>query len=331
MTNSSFAKMLQEFFLKRLINQKNASPQTVSAYRDTFRLLLNFLHSQTNKNPSDLTLKDIDVGMILKFLDHLENERNNSISSRNARLAAIRSFFRYVSYLEPASSELIQQVLALPMKRCDRALVEFLSKEEVEAIIDAPNLSTWSGNRDHTMFTTLYNTGARVSEITALRIMDVCITNSAYVKIQGKGRKERTVPLWGRTVRLVKSWLRFLGSNSDGFLFPNAQGKPLTRYGVEYRLRIAQDIAANKCPSLKTKRISPHTFRHTVAMHLLQSGVDINVIALWLGHESSSTTHIYLQADLAMKEKILKKLEPPLTRNIRFRPSDSLLKFLESL
>lgn len=330
MTNLSFAKMLQEFFLKRLINQKNASSQTISAYRDTFRLLLKFLREETNKTPSDLNLKDINAEMILKFLDYLENERNNSISTRNARLTAIRSFFHYVSYLEPASSELIQQVLSLPMKRCERSLIEFLSKEEVEAIIDAPDTTSWSGKRDHTMFMVFYNTGARVSEITALRIMDISLANSAYIKIRGKGRKERTVPLWSRTARLIKNWLKHLDS-TEGFLFPNAKGKPLTRYGVEYRLRIAQDIAANQCPSLKTKRISPHIFRHTVAMHLLQSGVDINVIALWLGHERLSTTHIYLEADLAMKEKILKKLEPPLTKNIRFCPGDSLLNFLEGL
>lgn len=333
MINSSFsfARMLQEFFLKRLINQKNASPQTISAYRDTFRLLLNFLHVKLNKAPSDLTLEDINASMILKFLDYLENERNNSISSRNARLAAIRSFFRYASYIEPAAAEVIQRVLALPTKRSDHLQIGFLSKEEVEAIISAPDLSTWSGNRDHVMFMTLYNTGARVSELTALRIMDLHMNKSSYVKIQGKGRKERVVPLWNRTAQLIKTWFKYLDVKPDNPLFPNAQGKPLTRYGVEYRLRIAKDIAENKCPSLKNKQISPHILRHTVAIHLLQSGVDINVIALWLGHESSATTHIYLAADLNMKERILQKLQPPLIKNIRFRPNESLLNFLESL
>ncbi|MDO8127743.1 MAG: site-specific integrase [Candidatus Brocadiales bacterium] len=319
------------FFLKRLINQKNVSPQTVSTYRDTFRLLLTFLQEQTHKTPSHLTLEDLDAPMILRFLDYLEIERGNSIRSRNARLSAIRSFFHYASYLEPASMAIIQRGLAIPLKRSDRPLVEFLSVEEVEALITAPDCSTWSGKRDHTMFTTLYNTGARVSEIIALRISDVCLDKNAYVRIYGKGRKERVMPLWTRTSRLIKDWLNSLNGNPTGPLFPNTQGKALTRYGVEYRLRMAKDQAINKCPSLKNKRVSPHVLRHTTAMHLLQSGIDINVIALWLGHESPSTTHIYLEADLAMKESVLQKLEPPRTNNIRFRPTDPLLKFLESL
>ncbi len=331
MSNQSFARILQDFFLKRLINQKNVSPQTVSAYRDTFRLLLNFLRRETNKEPSDLTLEDINVPMILKFLDYLETERKNSITTRNARLTTIRSVFRYASYLEPASTENIQKVLTIPLKRSDRPQVGFLSKEEVEAIINAPDRSTWSGNRDHTMFMTFYNTGARVSEITALRIIDVCMNKNAYVKIQGKGRKERVLPLWKHTRCLLKNWLKYLNGNANGFLFPNARGEALTRFGVQYRLRMAKDIAANKCPSLKDKHISPHHLRHSTAMHLLQSGVDINVIALWLGHESPSTTHIYLEADLAMKEQILQKLEPPSTKSIRFKAGDSLLNFLESL
>lgn len=331
MNNTSFAKILQNFFLQRLINQKNVSSHTVAAYRDTFRLLLQFLHEQTNKDPSHLTLEDINAPMILKFLNHLEVDRKNSITSRNARLAAIHSLFRYAAYIEPAAMEIIQKVLAIPKKRTDRPHVNFLSREEIEAIIATPDLSTWNGNRDHTMFMTLYNTGARVSEITGLRIADIYMNKNAYVKIQGKGRKERTIPLWTRTARLIKNWLNYLNGDPNGYLFPNTQGKQLTRYGVEYRLRIAKNTAASKCPSLKNKQISPHTLRHTTAMHLLQSGVDISVIALWLGHESPSTTHIYLEADLAMKERVLQKLEPPLTKNIRFRPNDSLLSFLDKL
>jgi site-specific recombinase XerD len=331
MTNTSFAKVLQNFFLQRLINEKNASPQTIFAYRDTFRLLFDFLHKETNKAPSDLTLEDLDAATILKFLDHLETKRRNCIASRNARLAAIHSLFRYASYLQPASTEVIQRVLAIPRKRSDHPQVGFLSKEEVEAIIGAPDLSTWSGNRDHTMFMTLYNTGARVSEIVALRTMDICMNKSAYVKIQGKGRKERAIPLWTGTRRLIKGWLNHLNGDPNAFLFPNTQGKQLTRHGVSYRLRLAKDIAATKCPSLKNKNISPHCLRHSTAMHLLQSGVDINVIALWLGHESLSTTHIYLEADLAMKERVLKKLESPPAKYIRFRPSDRVLNFLDNL
>lgn len=331
MTNSSFAKALQNFFLQRLINEKNASPQTISAYKDTFRLLLGFLHKQTNRTPSDLTLKDLDATTILKFLEYLEVERKNSIASRNARLAAIHSFFRYASYLEPVCSEVIQKVLAIPTKRSDHPQVTFLSKEEVEAVISAPDLSTWSGNRDHTMFMALYNTGARVSEIVALHTADVCMDKNAHVKILGKGRKERTIPLWARTRCLIKGWLNYLNGDPNSFLFPNAQGKPLTRHGVEYRLRLAKDTATIKCPSLRNKHISPHSIRHSTAMHLLQSGVDINVIALWLGHESPSTTHMYLEADLAMKERVLKKLASPAAKNIRFRPGDQLLNFLDNL
>lgn len=331
MIKTSFAKMVQNFFLDRLVNQKNASQQTVYAYRDTFRLLLNFVHAQTGKTPANLTLENLDDKMVLKFLDHLETERNNCVTTRNARLAAIRSFFNYASYLEPTSMEIIQKVLAIPLKRSDHAQVGFLSKEEIEAIINAPDLSTWSGNRDHTMFMTLYNTGARVSEIIALRVKDICVNKNTSIKIQGKGRKCRVTPLWTRTAQLIKNWLNYLNGNPDGYLFPNAQGKQLTRYGVEYRLRIAKSRAIEKCSTLKNKQVSPHIIRHTTAMHLLQSGVDINVIALWLGHESPSTTHMYLEADLAMKERILQKLESPPTKNIRFQPTDSLLNFIHSL
>ena len=203
--------------------------------------------------------------------------------------------------------------------------------DEIEAIINAPDISTWGGKRDHTMFVTLYNIGARVSEIIALRITDICLDKKAYVKIHGKGRKERVIPLWRRTAGLIESWLKNLNGNPTGPAFPNAQGKPLTRYGIEYRLRLARERAATLCPSLKNKHVTPHTFRHTTAMHLLQSGIDINVIALWLGHEHPSTTHIYLEADLAMKERVLQKLNQPQTNKIRFQPNDSLLNFLDSL
>ncbi len=331
MTAVSFAGMLQNFFLKRLINQKNASPQTISAYKDTFRILLTFLNKQAGKAPSDLTIDDLDAPMILKFLDYLETERGNSINSRNARLAAIRSFFRYASYLDPASTDIINKVLSIPMKRSDRTQVEFLSVEEIETIINAPDTSTRNGYRDHTMFATFYNTGVRVSELINLRIIDVHLDKNTYIKIQGKGRKERAIPLWKRTSRLIKKLINCLNDNSKDYLFTNSRGKQLTRYGVEYRLKVAKDIASKQCPSLKDKHVTPHIIRHTTAMHLLQSGIDINVIALWLGHESPSTTHIYLEADLAMKEKVLQKLNQPRINSIRFKPRDSLLNFLENL
>ncbi|OGF64388.1 MAG: integrase [Candidatus Fischerbacteria bacterium RBG_13_37_8] len=331
MSNLSFAKIVQDFFLNRLINQKNVSPQTISSYRDTIRLLLHYLYCQNKKAPSCLTIADIDASVILKFLNYLEKERNNSITSRNARLSAIRSLFRYASFIQPESMEIIQKVLAIPMKRSNRLQVLHLTKEEIESIINAPDSSSWSGMRDRTMFMTFYNIGARVSEIIALRISHVSIGKNSYARIQGKGRKERIIPLWKSTAHMIKTWIKYLGSNHDNYLFPNNQGNPLTRQGVKYRLRLAKNIAERNCPSLKNKKVCPHILRHTTAMHLLQSGIDISLIALWLGHESPLTTHIYLQADIVMKESILKKLDPPASKYIRYRANDSLLQFLEKL
>jgi site-specific recombinase XerD len=322
--------MLQDFFLKRLINQRNASPYTIASYRDTFRLLLKHVNSRTHKSPSSLTLEDLHAQAILDFLDHVETDRHNTASSRNVRLSAIRSFFRYCAYQAPGSMAAIQKVLSIPTKRTTRREVEFLSVEEMQAIIEAPDLSTWSGMRDHTMFATLYNTGARVSEITAVRIMDLSLSTPS-VRIHGKGRKERIMPLWKSTVKLLTNWLKRLKADPGHPLFPSARSKPMTRHGVEYRLRMAKKSAEAQCPSLKKKRVSPHSIRHTTAIHLLQSGIDIGVIALWLGHESPVTTHHYLQADLAMKKRVLEKLDPPHTNSILFKPGDTLLRFLESL
>jgi integrase/recombinase XerD len=331
MTEPSFATLVQEFFLKRLINQKNASSHTVAAYKDTFRLLMRYLSKQTGKTPSSLSLGDINAPLILSFLDHLEVDRNNSASSRNTRFAAIRSFLRYCSYLVPERIATIQQVLAVPFKRAQHSEVAFLSTEEIQAIIQATDISSWSGLRDHVMFATLYNTGARVSEITALKVKDVSLGKSPSVRIMGKGRKERTMPLWRQTVELLKNWIARFNGNESAPLFSNARGNSMTRQGVEHRLGLAKKKAEALRPSLKDKNVSPHTIRHTTAMHLLQSGVDITVIALWLGHEQTNTTHRYLQADLAMKERVLQKLSPPHINAIRFKPADPLLVFLESL
>ena len=330
MAEPTLAGMLQNFFLERLMSQRNASPHTIASYRDTFRLLLQDVDARTHKRPSSLTLEDLDARAILDFLDHVETDRHNTVSSRNVRLSAIRSFFRYCAYQTPGSMAAIQKVLAIPIKRTTRREVGFLSIEEMQAIIEAPDLSTWSGMRDHTMFTTLYNTGTRVSEITGMKIMDLSLSTPS-ARIHGKGRKERIMPLWQSTVKLLKSWLKRLEADPGHPLFPSARGKPMTRHGVEYRLGIAKKSAEAKCPSLKEKRVSPHSIRHTTAMHLLQSGIDISVIALWLGHESPLTTHHYLQADLAMKKQILEKLDPPRTNSILFKPGDTLLRFLESL
>ena len=330
MTEPTFASMLQHFFLKRLMSQRNASPHTIASYRDTFRLLLEHVSKMTHKQPSSLTIEDINVRTILDFLDHIEIDRGNSPSSRNVRLAAIRSFFRYCAYLAPGSLDVIQKVLAIPIKKTVCREVDFLSVEEMQAIIDAPDLSTWSGIRDHTMFATLYNTGTRVSEITGMKIMDLSLSTPC-VRIHGKGRKDRVMPLWKSTIKLLKNWLMHVNGNPESPLFPNTRGKHMTRHGVEYRLRITKKAAEAQCPSLKEKQITPHTVRHTTAMHLLQSGTEVSVIALWLGHESPVITNHYLRADLAMKKKVLEKLAPPHTNNILFKPGDALLKFLESL
>lgn len=301
----TLSALIQDFFCRRLITQRNASSQTVAGYRDTFRLLFRYAQEKLKKAPAALQFEDLNADFVLKFLDYLEQERQNCERTRNLRLAAIRSFLRYVSYRLPGSLSSIQQVLAIPQKRFDRPPFEFLQREEVEAILAAPDKTTFSGHRDFVMFMTLYNTGARVSEIIRLQVGDVRLENKASILIHGKGRKQRAVPLWKSTQCHLKKWLLRLKSDSHEPLFPSRSGRPLTRSGVEYRLRLAVQEAAERFPSLKKRQISPHTLRHTTAMHLLQSGVDITVIALWLGHESPATTHVYVEADLTMKEKAL--------------------------
>lgn len=329
----AFPTLLLDFFCHRLINQQNASPRTVASYRDSFRLLLQFAQRRTRKMPTDLTLGDIDAPLVLAFLTHLEEERANAITSRNVRLAAIRSFMKYVALREPAALPTVQRVLAIPFKRFDRAVVEHLSRDETEALLDAPDRATWSGRRDRVMLETFYNTGARVSEIVALDVGDLSVgTGATSLRIRGKGRKERTVPLWKRTSAHLRDWLRSLSSTRPTDpIFPGRTGHRLTRSGVEARLRDAVDTASKRCPSLRRRRVSPHVLRHTTAMHLLQSGVDITVIALWLGHESPTTTHRYMEADLAMKKRALAKLSDPSAGGSRFRPSDRLVAFLETL
>lgn len=331
MTSSpTFPSLVQDFFTQRLVSQSNASSRTIAAYRDTLRLLLCYAET-TGKVLTSLSLGDLDAPFVLAFLDHLEKERRNSTRTRNARFAAIRCFLHYATLRDPTSLPIIERVLAIPMKRFERPLVGFLSREEMEAILAAPDPSTWSGQRDHAMIATFYNTGARVSEITAMRIIDAQLDHSLSVRIRGKGRKERTVPLWKSTARTLKRWINRLEKPLEGPLFPNRDGTPLSRFGVGKRLRLAVQSAANACLSLKGRRISPHTIRHTTAMHLLQSGVDITVIALWLGHESSTTTHLYVEADLTMKQQALNKLDAPPADRRRFRATDSLLAFLDGL
>jgi site-specific recombinase XerD len=266
----SLSTLIQDFFCQRLITQRNASSQTIAGYRDSFRLLFRYGQKKMKKDPVALKLEDLNADFVLEFLDYLEKERGNSERTRNLRLAAIRSFMRYVSYRHPSSLSTIQAVLAIPQKRFDRPSPEFLTREEVEAIITAPDKTTFSGHRDFIMFMTLYNTGARVSEIIRLQVGDVCLENKASILIHGKGRKQRAVPLWKSTQRHLKKWLLRLKSDSHEPLFPSRCGRPLSRSGVEYRLRLAVNKAAEQFPSLKKRQISPHTLRHTTAMHLLQ-------------------------------------------------------------
>ena len=330
-TDATLAAHLQAFFLERLVAQRNASPQTVAAYRDSFRLLLAFAHHHIGKAPERLELTDVDAPLVLAFLDHLERDRHNTIRSRNARFAAIRSFKHFAAFKDPTALPSIQRVLAIPMKRFDKPLLGFLSKGEIQAILDAPPTDRWSGQRDRIMFATLYNTGARVSELTHLRVADVVLDGSACVHLHGKGRKDRSVPLWRTTTTQLRHWLPRIDSRPDRPLFPSAAGRHLTRPAVTGRLRLAVQRAATQCPSLKDRHVSPHCVRHSTAMHMLQGGVDITVIALWLGHESPATTHLYVEADLAMKERALQAVQPPHIKQTRYRPTDRLLAFLQGL
>jgi integrase/recombinase XerD len=332
--NPSFPSLVQRFFTEYLVQQRGFSLQTVAAYRDAMRLLLLYIEDLTGKAPTEVSLTNITADVVLKFLDHLERERNNSVRSRNARLAAIRSFLTYASHHDLDALGTIQRVLALPLKRFERPMLGFLSREEMQAIIAASDSPTWTGQRDRALLTTLYNTGARVSEVIKLRIADVYLNNSAFVMINGKGRKQRQVPLWRATTTTIALWKQRLGNGNvdeTAPLFPNRCGVAMTRANVLHRLTQYVQIACHKMPSLKNRRITPHTIRHTTAMHLLQSGIDISVIALWLGHESPSTTHMYIESDLSMKERALNALEPPSIKMSRYQPKDSLIQFLETL
>lgn len=327
----SFSTLLQDYFADRMIQQRSASPQTIASYRDTFRLLLQFAHRHAKIAPCDFVLTDLNAPLILAFLRHLERDRRNGARTRNVRLAALRSFLKYASLRSITALPVIQRALAIPMKRFDRTLVGFLPRQEIQAILDAPDLNSWCGQRDRVLFATLYNTGARVSEIIGLRVRDVVLAVTSSVHILGKGRKERTVPLWPATSRLIRAWLKHIDATPERPLFPNRSGHSMTRSNVTDRLRMATLTAARNLPELLKRKISPHSVRHSTAMHLLQSGIDLSVIALWLGHESPATTHTYMEADLAMKERALNQLQPPNVKAARFKPPDRLLHFLASL
>lgn len=325
-----FARLVRDFFCDRLVNQQNVSPHTVAAYRDTFRLLLTFVQ-QRGKPPERLTLDDIDAPIVLEFLNDLETRRGNSVRTRNARLTAIRAFVTYASSRDPTALPLAQRVRGIPCKRFDRPLLGHMTRIEMEAVLNAPDPSDWSGRRDRALFTLMYNTGTRVSEVIGLRRGDLAVGPTASVRIRGKGRKDRCVPLWKATTKLLVGWLAEIGVDEQTPLFPNRHGLALSRSGVEERLERAVFMASERCPSLRGKNVSPHTFRHTTAMHLLQAGVDITVIALWLGHESPETTHQYVEADVEMKRKVLERLDEPPVQKERQPKAGNPLHFLDGL
>ena len=322
---------VQRYFCQYLIGQRNLSPHTVSAYRDTFKLLIRFLEKRYRRKADKLSVLDLSVPRVLTFLDDLERRRGNSARSRNARLATIRSFIRYTSSIEPLLLPVAQRLMAIPAKRFEHREAGYLSREQIQSLLEAPNASTTIGLRDRVLLMLMYNTGARVSEITALRIGDLRLDDGGVVHLRGKGRKQRSVPLWRQTVRLLRQWLKEIGHSSEKPLVPNARGDAMTRAGVAQRLRRAVEVAAQRNPTLHNRRISPHTIRHTTAMHLLQSGVDLSVIAMWLGHESIQTTHQYLQADLETKKKALLSVKSPKLSGSRRSPTKPLMRFLEGL
>jgi site-specific recombinase XerD len=322
--------LLQKFFLDYLCNQKRVSPQTIGSYRDTFRILLIFMKEKHNIEPTHLRVSDLSVPALLSFLDHLEESRKNSIRSRNLRLAAIRSFFRVAALYDPMTVDQAASVLAIPVKRCDKPLVNCLTREEIDAILAAPDLTKSNGRRNHALLLTLYNSGARASEIVELKRSQISFGVCSFLTLHGKGRKERTIPLWGKTVTVLRS-LFGEASHSSDLAFPNAGGKKLTRNGLNYILQGAVETASQHCSSLAGKRVTPHMVRHSTASHLLESGVELSVIALWLGHESIETTHVYLEADIQTKERALNKVAPAGVDVPRFKADDKVLSFLRSL
>lgn len=326
-----FAPLLERFFTQRLMTQRCVSPNTIASYRDTFCLLLRFAQQQLKKEPANIALSDIDAPFVSAFLDDLEKSRGVTARSRNLRLTAIRSFFRYTAYYQPAQGEQIQRVLAIPSKRQDQPLVCFLSRVEVDALLTAPNLSVWHGRRDHALLWVACQTGLRASEITGLRCSDLELGPGAHLRCKGKGRKERCTPLTTQTVNVLKAWLKEPVRGDLEYLFPTVHGSRMSADAVQYLVIKHIAVAQLKCPSLKNKQVSPHVMRHTAAMRLLEAGVDVSVIALWLGHESIKTTQLYLDAHLALKEAALAKTEPFNGKVNRFRPDDDLLQFLKNL
>jgi integrase/recombinase XerD len=326
-----FSSLLQRFFADCLLGQRNLSSKTVHAYRDAFRLFFAYSANHHKKAAGQFTLNDFNAEIVLQFLDYLESERMNCVRSRNARLMALHSFAKYVAQQFPPAINQVQRILSIPAKRFEKPLLGYLSREEIRAILCAPQTSCWSGRRDRVMLSVLYNTGARVSELTEITVADVELGKSPSLRLKGKGRKQRRVPIWKETASMIRDWIKVQCLQLNHPLIPSRYGKSMTRANVSERLTLATVAASVNCTQLKNRKVTPHMFRHSVAMHMLQSGVDITVIALWLGHESTSTTHGYIEADLAMKERVLNSMSPPKVGKTRYKVSDSLLKFLDTL
>jgi len=330
-TVADLPALLEAFFTQRLIAQRRASPHTVASYRDTFRLLLQFAAVRLKRPPSKLTLGDLSAPFLSEFLDDLESGRGNKARSRNLRLTAIRSFFRYAALEAPQHSSLIQRVLSMPQKRYTPRQVGFLDRTEIEALLLAVDPSTWGGRRDRALLLTAMQTGLRLSELTGLRHQDVSLGVGAHVRCLGKGRRERDTPLTRSTAKVLSAWIKEQGRSEAKFLFPNRSGGQISSDAVQDLVRKHVAAAQKRCPSFARKRVSPHVLRHSAAMELMQAGVDLSMIALWLGHSSIETTQMYLDANLALKEEILAKAKPIDAKPGRFNPGDRLLNFLKNL
>lgn len=331
MTTTTLPALIQQFFTERLCTQMEASPNTIASYRDAIRLLLRFASERTGRAPTKLRVEELDADLIGDFLSYVESERKNSARSRNTRLAAIRSFFRFVAMAEPAYMLHCQRILAMPGKRYVRRTVAFLDRTEMDALLSAPDRSTWVGRRDHAMLMMALQTGLRSSELISLRRGDVVTGTGAHVRCEGKGRKQRCTPLRRESLAVLDVWLREGTGGDTDPLFPTARGTRLSRDALEGVVRRHTLSASRSCPSLAGKRVSPHVLRHSTAMELLHHGVDQTVIALWLGHESVETTQVYMHADLRLKEKALARIMAPASNPGRYRPDDKLLAFLEAL
>jgi len=329
---SSLAPTLEAFFTDRLMRQQHASPNTVTAYRDSFRLLFGYIHEATGKTPAKLNLEDLDATTVASFLQYLEVARSNCVRTRNARLSAIHSFFEFAALRHPEHAGLIQRVLAIPEKRFDTAIVSYLTRPEVDALLASPDPTTWTGQRDRALLLLAVQTGLRVSEVAALRRQDVVLDSAPHVRCHGKGRKERCTPLTKETVGVLRVWMRTRQSQPTDPLFPSRGSNCQLTRGAIWRLIVKYaSVAADRCPSLASKNLTPHVLRHTAAMTLLESGVDLATIALWLGHANLQSTNIYLHADMALKERALARTTPANVRAGRYRPTDEVLAFLQGL